>query len=197
MGRFSDIEGLDPGRTALLIIDMQRAFVDPGAALCIKGAAATVPACAAALEEARRLGILVIWVKREYKADGSDMEIPRRKILEEQGASSVLAPGSVGINSVEEPEGLVRLPEEAVVIKPRWSAFFGTRLDEMLREHGIENVILAGTTTPNCIRTTCYDAIALDYRTFVLADCTSSQTEEIQAANLADMERAGAEILCS
>ena len=107
----------------------------------------------------------------------------------------MLAPGSTGINSIEEPDGLTRLPEEMVIIKPRWSAFSGTDLNRILKEFGVKNVILAGTTTPNCIRTTCYDAIANDYRTIVLARCTSSQTEEIQQANLEDMRRAGAEII--
>ena len=191
----SEIKGLDPERTVLLMIDMQKAFVEPGAALCIKGAKATVPACEAALEDARALGIKVIWVKREYSEDGSDMEIPRREALEEQGLTGVLAPGSTGVNSVEEPDGLTRLDGEEVIIKPRWSAFFGTNLHSILQLNGIKNVMLAGTTTPNCIRTTCYDAIAYDYRTIILARCTSSENEEIQQSNLEDMRRAGAEII--
>ena len=191
---FEDIENLDPEKTVLLMIDMQKAFVEPGAALCIKGAKNTVPACAAALNDARRIGIKVIWIKRVYSEDGSNMEIPRRKMLEEQGLSGVLAPGSMGINSVEEPDGMIRFDEEMVIIKPRWSAFFQTGLDDILRKAGIENVILAGTTTPNCIRTTCYDSIAYDYRTIVMEKCTSSHTEEIQKNNLEDMRRAGAEI---
>ncbi len=186
---------MDPAKTALLLIDMQKAFVEPGAALRVMGAKATVPACEAAVQDARDLGIRVIWVKREYSADCSNMEIPRRKMLRELGVNGVLAPGSTGINSVEEPEGLTRLEDETVIIKPRWSAFFKTDLDRLLRDSGVENVILAGTTTPNCIRTTCYDAIAYDYRTIVLAACTSSQTEDIQSANLKDMQRAGAEIV--
>lgn len=193
--KLTEIPGLDPQKAALLIIDMQKAFVETEAALCIRGAKATVPACAAALGEARRLGVKIIWVKREYAEDGSDMEIPRLKMLEQLGIRGVLAPGSTGINSVEEPEGLTRLESETVLIKPRWSAFFGTDLDEMLKSSGINTVILAGTTTPNCIRMTCYDAIAYDYRTVVLSKCTSSQTEAIQTANLEDMRRAGAEIL--
>ena len=186
---------LNPQKTALLVIDMEKAFVEPGAALCIKGAKVTVPAIAAAVADARAIGIRIIWVKREYREDGSDMEIPRRKILEGLGVRGVLAPGSTGINSVEEPDGLVRLDDEPVIIKPRWSAFFRTGLNDMLEDIGVDTVILSGTTTPNCIRTTCYDAIAYDYRTIVLADCTSSQTEEIQRANLEDMERAGAEVV--
>ena len=85
--------------------------------------------------------------------------------------------------------------DEMVIVKPRWSAFFGTGLDGILKDHGIKNVILAGTTTPNCIRTTCYDAIAYDYRTLILEKCTSSRTADIQKANIEDMRRAGAEII--
>ena len=58
-----------PERTALLIIDMEKGFVEPGAALCIAGAKATVPAIARAADEARAAGIRVIWVKRIYAAD--------------------------------------------------------------------------------------------------------------------------------
>lgn len=191
----SEINGLEPEKTVLLMIDMQKAFVEPGAALCIKGAKATVPACEAALKDARELGIKIIWIKREYSEDGRDIEAPRRAALEERGITGVLAPGSTGINSVEEADGLTRLDGEDVMIKPRWSAFFGTNLNSVLRANEIENVVLAGTTTPNCIRTTCFDAIAYDYRTIILARCTSSETEEIQQSNLEDMRRVGAEII--
>ncbi len=191
----SEVEDLDPGRTVLLMIDMEKAFVEPKAALHIMGAKYTVPACEAALDDARELGIKVIWIKREYSEDGSDMETPRRKMLKKHGITGVLAPGSTGVNSVEEPDGLTRLDEETVIIKPRWSAFFKTGLDDMLSGLGVKNVVLAGTTTPNCVRTTCYDSIAYNYRTLVLARCTSSQTDEIQNANIEDMRRAGAEII--
>ena len=68
---------------------------------------------------------------------------------------------------------------------------------EKLRRLGVDTVVLAGTTTPNCIRTTCYDAIALEYNTVVLTDCCSSHTEEIQRVNLEDMARAGAILMDS
>lgn len=60
---------------------------------------------------------------------------------------------------------------------------------------GISTVVLIGTTTPNCIRTTCYDGISLEYNVVVLSDCTSSQTEEIQRSNLRDMKNVGAQIM--
>ena len=59
----------------------------------------------------------------------------------------------------------------------------------------MQTVVLAGTTTPNCIRTTCYDALSLDYDVVVLSDCTSSVTDAVQAANLEDMQRIRAEIM--
>ncbi len=186
---------IDPLRSALLIIDMEKAFVNPGAALWIRGAVETVPRIATVIEEARDAGIPVIWVKRIYQADGSDMELPRRKELFSRGLYGVLAPNSTGLNSIEEPDGLVRRLDEKVIIKPRFSAFFHTELDEYLRSKDIDTVLLAGTTTPNCIRCTCYDAISLDYRCVVLEPCCSSQTSEIQAANIDDMERIGAEIV--
>lgn len=191
----SEIEDLVPEESVLLMIDMEKAFVEPKAALHIMGAKYTVPACEAALDDAREIGIKIIWIKREYSEDGSDMETPRRKMLKKHGVTGVLAPGSTGVNSVEEPEGLTRLDSETVIIKPRWSAFFKTDLDSMLQKMGKKNVIIAGTTTPNCVRSTCYDSIAYNYRTLVLERCTSSQTDEIQRANIEDMRRAGAEII--
>ena len=72
---------------------------------------------------------------------------------------------------------------------------FQTELDLILRRLDVRTVILTGTTTPNCVRTTAYDANALEYNVVVLSDCCSSQTEEIQRVNLEDMERMGALIL--
>jgi nicotinamidase-related amidase len=186
------VKKIEPSESVLLMIDMEKAFVEPGAALCIAGAMATVPACARAAAAARDSGAGVIWVKREYAEDYSDMEIPRRDDLISRGIAGVLAPGSAGLNSTEEPDGLEIMPCDEVLVKKRYSAFFGTGLAEKLRGRGIKNVLIAGTTTPNCIRTTCYDAISYDFTPVVLEACCSSQTDEIQDANIADMERAGA-----
>ena len=64
--------GLFHKKTALIVIDMQKAFVEPGAAHCIAGAKATVPACAEVIAEARAAGAPVFWVRRQYRPDGSD-----------------------------------------------------------------------------------------------------------------------------
>lgn len=180
----------NPSQAALLLIDMENGFVDPGGGHRIRGAEATFTACAQALEIAREKGIPVFFVKRIYRADGSDVEMTRYADWKSGGRACT--PASQGPNSAQAPEALRPRRGDYTIIKPRWSAFFGTELDLILRRLAVRTVILAGTTTPNCVRTTCYDAIALEYCAVVLTDCCSSQTEEIQRVNLADMARIGA-----
>lgn len=183
----------NPTKSALLVIDMENGFIDPSSAHCIAGARATVPACCQAVKSAREKGIPVFFVKRIYRADGSDVEMTRYKAWDDGGRG--MSPGSVGSASAQVPAGLQPQPGDYTIIKPRWSAFFHTELDLILRRLGIRTVILTGTTTPNCIRTTCYDANALEYNVVILEDCCSSQTEEIQRVNIGDMARMGAIIM--
>ena len=105
--------------------------------------------------------------------------------------------GHEAVGEVVEVGSLVRdfRPGDRVIVKPRFSAFFATQLDLVLRRLGVGTVVLIGTTTPNCIRTTCYDALSLDYNVVLLEDCTSSRTPEVQAANIEDMAFIGAHIM--
>lgn len=174
---------------ALVLIDMQHGFVDEGSSLCIAGARATIPACARALDKARAGGMAVVYALRRYAADGSDVEACR---LEAWSRDRALSSACSDPASMQVVSGLAPRSGDVVLYKPRYSAFFATGLDMLLRRRGIETVVLAGTTTPNCVRATCYDALSLDYNAVVLADCTSSRTAEVQRANLEDMEAAGA-----
>ena len=185
----------NPTRSALILIDMESGFVDPESGHCIRYAQSTVPACVRAVETARSKGIPVFFVKRIYRSDGSDVELTRYAAWKAGGRACT--PASAGHNSAQAPEALRPQPGDYSIIKPRWSAFFQTELDLILRRLDVRTVILAGTTTPNCVRTTCYDAIALEYNAVVLTDCCSSQTEEIQRVNLEDMQRAGAILMDS
>ena len=180
-------------RTALIVIDMQRGFLAQRSAQCIAGAMATVPKCAAVIHNCRSRGIPVFFVVREYREDGSDVEHSRyRSWLAGGRAVSKAGAEEIGTDMQDEfnfQDG------DYMVIKPRFSAFFQTELDLMLRRLRIDTLLLAGTTTPNCIRTTCYDGISLEYNIAVLSDCTSSATEDIQRANLLDMRNIGAQII--
>lgn len=182
-----------PEQAALIMIDMQMGFISEDSSLYIAGAAASVEPCARCLETARTLGMKVIHVRREYAADGSDVEAPRY--------AAWLAGGKP--LSSEQPASL-RCPRaldprlgEKVIVKPRYSAFFGTELHQILQDAGIRTLVLTGTTTPNCVRSTAYDALSLGYNVAVVEDATSSRSPKVQAANLRDMAVAGVQLLSS
>ena len=183
---------MDWKTTALVVIDMENAFIDPASPLCIRGALATVPACGKVIEKARERKIPVFFVNRIYRKNGSDVEFTRYQSWQDGGR--YLAPGSTGPLSIEVPQEFQPKAGDYCIVKPRFSAFFQTELDLILRRLGVRTVFLAGTTTPNCIRTTCYDGLSLDYNIVILEDCCSSNTEEIQRVNMEDMERVGAVI---
>ena len=182
---------IEPARAAFLLIDMQNGFIDAASPLCIAGAAATVPACAHALAAGREHGLAVFHVRRAYAADGSDVEAVRWETWAEGGRPLSAADPA----SLDCPPELSPAPGEPVIMKPSWSAFFGTDLAALLRARGIGTLVLAGTTTPNCVRSTAYDGLALGFNVAVLRDATSSRTPEVQEANLADMEAVGIQLI--
>lgn len=172
---------------ALLIIDMQRDFVQPGSPLYVAGAAATVPAIACLLADCRRRRDAAIFhVVRSYEPDGCDVERCRRKVFLR---APCMVRGTAGAEIMPE---LAPLPGETVIVKPRFSAFFHTKLELCLRTLGVDHLLIAGTQYPNCIRGTVTDALSYDYRVTVVSDCCSAKTPEIAAANLTDMANLGA-----
>ena len=152
-----------------------------------------MPACTAVINHCRKQNIPVFFVTRRYRADGSDVEHTRFERWLEGGRA--MSPGCPDEISADMPEEFGFCGRDYRIIKPRYSAFFHTELDLILRRLGVNTIVLAGTTTPNCIRTTCYDGISLEYNVAVLSDCTSSNTEEIQQSNLRDMANVGAQIM--
>lgn len=183
---------MDWKQTALVVIDMENAFIDPTSPLCIKNALATVPTCGKVIEKARDRKIPVFFVNRIYRKNGSDVEFTRYQSWYD--GNRYLAPGSTGPLSIDVPVEFKPKEGDYCIVKPRFSAFFQTELDLILRRLGARTVILTGTTTPNCIRTSCYDGLSLDYNILIIEDCCSSNTEEIQRVNMEDMARVGAVI---
>ncbi|GAX82732.1 hypothetical protein CEUSTIGMA_g10158.t1 [Chlamydomonas eustigma] len=173
--------------SALICIDMQRDFLAPESPLCVKEGLACLPHVQKAISNARAKGLQVFWVKREHDPSGIDIEWTRKHLIEGGGAGATL-PGSQG---AEFAEGLLPLPEEHIVVKKRFSAFFHTHLDLMLRRLSIKSVILCGVQTPNCIRGTAVDALGLDYEVTVLSDATASKSSLVQESNLEDMRCMG------
>ena len=174
---------------ALLVIDMQNDFCLPGARLCVAGAMGCLGGVQAAVAAARRAGVPVYWVVRQHAADGSDVELSRRHLF----PPGVCVAGTPGAALVD---GLSPAPGEETVAKTRFSAFHATALRADLAARGVTRLALAGVQTPNCIRATAYDALALDVPTVVvLSDATAAATPFVQQANLYDLRCAGAEVL--
>lgn len=180
-------------KAALLVIDREQGFLHPNSPLYIAQAADTVPACSHVIAKARERGIPVFFVNRIYRKNGSDVEACRYEHWLQGGRC--LAPNSTGDCSIEVPEAFAPQAGDYTIIKPRFSAFFQTELDLVLRRLKVDTILLTGTTTPNCIRATCYDGLSLDYNVVVIEDCCSSRTVEVQCANMEDMAFIGADVI--
>ncbi|WP_415676493.1 cysteine hydrolase family protein [Tsukamurella hominis] len=183
-----------------MLIDVQNDFVD--GATPIAGTAELLPAMARLARAFRDAGRPVVHVVRLYVPGGSDVDPVRRSAVE--AGARIAAPGSAGS---EVPAALLGVPldhalllsgavqsvgdAEAVLFKPRWSAFHRTELDEHLRDLGVDTVIVAGCNLPNCPRATLFDASERDYRAAVVADATSQATDQ----RLDDLRLIGVEVL--
>jgi nicotinamidase-related amidase len=176
-------------RPALLLIDMQNDFVREGKPLRVAGAEAIIPGVRSLLDLFRERRLPVVHVVRVHRPDGSDVEIMRQEIFRR---TPFAVDGTEGAEVISE---LVPKRGEFTVRKIRMSAFLGTDLDFLLRSIGVDTVIVAGIQTPNCIRTTVFDAIAFNYRTVLVSDAVAAQSDEIHRCNVRDMERIGVQIL--
>ena len=174
---------------ALLIIDMQRDFVLPGAPLCVAGALPSVPVVRRLLDRARDRGWPVFHVVREHAPDGGDAEPCRRHLFRAGGG--VCVAGTTVAAVVDE---LTPLPGERKLVKTRFSGFYRMSLDDELRALGVSTVLVAGTQYPNCVRGTAVDALYRDFRVIVVSDACSAQTPEVAEANIRDMRGMG--IVC-
>ncbi|MCR5762134.1 MAG: cysteine hydrolase [Treponema sp.] len=173
--------------TVILVIDMQNDFVEPGTALYVSGAKATVPIIQELIKYGRTKKWPVIYIIREHRLNGIDADAPRLSLFAQE-KSGYCVPGTKGCEIIKELK-----PEEGdiIVSKRRNSAFFQTELDLILRRMNARNVIISGTQYPNCIRGTAVDAMSYDYNTIVCTDACSAKTKEVADANIFDMRNMG------
>ncbi|KAJ3685611.1 hypothetical protein LUZ61_014775 [Rhynchospora tenuis] len=175
------------GETAMLVIDMQNDYVLPESPTRIAGANAIVPSVIEAVSVAKEHGIIVIWVVREHDNKGRDVELFRRHLY-----TDGVGPALQSSKGAELVEGLVIQDDDYKLVKTRFSAFFATNLDLLLKSCGINNLVVVGIQTPNCIRQTVFDAVSLDYKhVTVITDATAAATPEIHLANIEDMKNVG------
>jgi nicotinamidase-related amidase len=192
------------GRPVLLTIDVQRDVVCPGGSLPVPGAAACVPVIGRVVEAFRAQRLPIVHVVRLYLADGSNAEPVRRSLVTSQ---SVLRPGTPGSELAEElqPPGAPGLDpsvllsgdlqqlgaNEWAMYKPRWGAFYGTRLEAHLRELEVDTVVFAGCNFPNCPRASLYEASERDFQPVLIRDAVSGVYER----GLEEVAGIGADVL--
>ena len=184
---------IDPARTALVVIDMQRDFLEPGGFGEALGndvslLSAAIGPCKAVLDRARGAGMLVVHTREGHRPDMSDA--PRAKV--ERGAPSkrigdpgpmgrILIRGEVGHDIVP---ALYPQPGEPVVDKPGKGAFYATDLHGILVNRGIDTLIVCGVTTEVCVHTTVREANDRGFRCIVPDDCCGSYFPEFHAMAL-------------
>jgi nicotinamidase-related amidase len=152
--------------TALLVVDLQNDFVAPGAPYACPGAPELVGAVNELIGACRENGILVVVTAIAHRPDGSDLGAVRHlHPLTAEGAA--LREGTPGAELY--PDLDVR-PDDVVIRKRRYSAFFGTELDLLLRSRGIDTVIVAGVATNVCCESTARDAFFRGYKVIFLSD---------------------------
>jgi nicotinamidase-related amidase len=184
---------LDLTRTALVIIDMQRDFLEPGGFGETLGndvgrLAPAVPACRRVLDAARSARMLVIHTREGHRPNMADAPpakvergVPSARIGCAGPMGRILIRGEPGHDIIPE---LAPLPEEPVLDKPGKGAFYQTDLELMLRNRGIENLLVCGVTTEVCVHTTVREGNDRGYRCVVLGDCCGSYFPEFHEVGL-------------
>jgi nicotinamidase-related amidase len=184
---------VDFDRAALVIIDMQRDFLEPGGfgeslGNDVSLLAAAIGPCRALLDAARTAGMIVVHTREGHLPDLSDA--PRAKV--ERGAPRLRigAPGPMGRILIRGEAGHDIVPAlhpqagELVIDKPGKGAFYATRLQEHLQECRIETLIVCGVTTEVCVHTTVREANDRGYRCIVPGDACASYFPEFHATGL-------------
>jgi len=183
----------DVASTALVIIDMQRDFIEPGGFGASLGndvslLSAIVPACQAALRAWRGVGGLVVHTREAHRADLSDCPPAKRnrgnptlRIGDVGPMGRVLVAGEPGNQIIPE---LAPVEGEVVIDKPGKGAFYGTPLHALLVQKHITHLIFMGVTTEVCVQTSMREANDRGFDALLLTDCTESYFPQFKAATI-------------
>lgn len=178
-----------PGRTAVVVVDMQNDFGSIGgmfeqAGVDISEIRAMIPAMAALINSARCAGMKIVFLKMAFRADLSDAGLPDSpnwlKHLPLRAGEHVVAPTGVASRvlvrdtwNTDIVDELRPSPEDVVLYKHRFSGFYETELDSILRGFGIDTLLFVGATTSVCVESTVRDAMFRDFHCLVVEDCVA------------------------
>jgi nicotinamidase-related amidase len=170
---------MNPARTAVIIVDMQRYFLETPP---FSGMRTILEPTAAFLVTARQAGLAVVHVRTEFNegmANAGRIGSRTRAMMDSLGTALVQGNPLADVA----PE-LTPGAEDIVITKTRFSGFWQTDLDSVLRKRQIDTLIFAGGTTTVCVESTLRDALFLEYNALVLADCTEDMTPQLHQSAL-------------
>ncbi len=175
---------IDPsaGEVALVLVDVQNAFFHPDGENFYPEAQHILPQLAILLDAARSGGRLIVHVADVHRPGLADFE--SHKLPAHGQGDSFNAQYFTGFGPPSDGA-----PREIGLIKRRFSAFFSTDLDLLLRENGVRRLIVAGVKTNVCVRATIQDGFGLGYRCLLVGDATNSNRAELAAAAREDIRR--------
>jgi nicotinamidase-related amidase len=198
---FEEALRLVPGRTALVVVDMQRAFLDPGEAMEVPPARDIVPQIQALLDLCRGKGLPVVFTDFTYSETVPVLvgllhpEHRRAAPGAPRGFGKPSSSCLVGEANVHVVPDLAPRPGELVVTKHYYDGFNGTTLDAALRSRGVSHLVLTGTMTDICVLGTVIGGMNREYRMTVVEDGTATLWPEIQRATLDIISRAYARVV--
>ena len=184
---------LQPAKTALLVVDMQNAFVAAGAALEIPLAREIVPTINRLSGAVRRAGGAVVWAISTYGPRAEDRwPILFDHAMSPQAGARFRGALTEGRESHRIYPALAREPADPVVSKNRLGAFIGSdgRLETLLRARGLETLLIVGTVTNMCCEATAREASALSFKTIMVSDANAGRTDHEQLATLSSVVQA-------
>lgn len=168
-------KSMPKAKAALLFVDMQKE-----SQYGIEGVDEAVAAATSVLTDWRAAGLPVFYTRHVNRADGTGLILD--DVLDAEGLPVHYRAGTQAVDIVD---ALAPRPQDVVIDKHRWSGFYGTPLDLMLRSLGVERLLVGGFTTDCCVLTTVFDACARDYRVSLVPDmCAATNTGSHQAAVL-------------
>lgn len=183
---------VNPGKTALLVIDLQEGFVAPGATMWTPQNLRILPNVARLIETCRRSGVPVIFTEHCHDRDGIDLglmgEVPLNRPIRD-GALKADAQETNTYHEIAPSAG------ERVIRKHRYSAFFDTDLETVLRGLGVDTLIISGCMTNYCCGATARDAFFRNYKVLFGSDITATDNAALHEAELKTLRRGFARVL--
>jgi len=165
--------------TALIIVDMVKDFTDPEGLVFYPQNREILPRIAEVLEKCREKGKLVIFLRHSNRAGKIDEK------------AAAMRPNCVEGTGGDEIDPMLKVDpiKDYVIKKRRYSGFFGTDLDLVLRENNIKNAVIVGTKTNCCIRATVTDAYCLNYNPIVIRECVATNSDTVNRVHLEDISK--------